>query len=393
MFGVADHSNVGSDGVQTGNGVDFVNIAHPSWKGVGSYGDNSWASASTWGTNQAFYLENNTINKAFGTDSDTGTGTGGGGRFVCRFNAFTGVTPADACTNHGTETTGQPRGGQQMEAYGNTLSCANSAQGCVGFGVRSGPLYAFGNTYSVTSGGFWSGAWNKMTTERAFRPTTWTFCDGAGVWDVNDGGTVVYTGTISSYSGGVLSVSGTPWPASAYNFSSTSPGSLYYTVYDVTTAENAGIASNTSSALTLSWLLSNIGSVGSFNNGDSFVIYASKLYAAGTMAGTSGNVTTLTDSTKSWTTNQWAGYSVLDVTQGYAGQIASNTATTLTFNMEPSTYSGNGWPGWNNGDTYVIIRSTRCLDSGGNYDGGTSMSGDPPTQVPPTNVETADPSY
>jgi hypothetical protein len=62
--------------------------------------------------------------------------------------------------------------------------------------------------------------------------------------------------------------------------------------------------------------------------------------AATTIANTQ-SVTTLSDSNKSWTTNQWAGYMVYmnsstvtaatGVATGQALQIASNTATTLTF--------------------------------------------------------------
>jgi hypothetical protein len=67
--------------------------------------------------------------------------------------------------------------------------------------------------------------------------------------------------------------------------------------------------------------------------------YTSTVTGSGTFTGHS--VTTLTDSTKNWSVNQWAGYIVYmtttavtaatGVATGQALQVASNTATTLTF--------------------------------------------------------------
>jgi hypothetical protein len=45
----------------------------------------------------------------------------------------------------------------------------------------------------------------------------------------------------------------------------------------------------------------------------------------------SANSSTLTDSTKTWTTNQWAGYYVENTTDGCWGIVLSNTTDTLTF--------------------------------------------------------------
>lgn len=51
--------------------------------------------------------------------------------------------------------------------------------------------------------------------------------------------------------------------------------------------------------------------------------------AAATGAATGGSSTTLVDSGASWTTNQYAGYTVRNTTAGHIGFITSNTATTL----------------------------------------------------------------
>ena len=53
------------------------------------------------------------------------------------------------------------------------------------------------------------------------------------------------------------------------------------------------------------------------------------LFESGTLtSGTSGN--SLIDSSKSWTTNHWAGYSVKRTSDGATALIISNTSTTLT---------------------------------------------------------------
>lgn len=302
MFGVADHNIVGTSGLTglTGIGVALVNVNHPSWQGSGLYGDASWASADTFGTNQAFYVENNTFNYAFGTDADGSDQLQdvGGGRYVCRFNTFNGVTTAGACTDHGTETAGRPRGGRQMESYGNALTCVGSS-GCAGaFGMRSGINRIFGNSFGVSSGGFFTN-WANLATERNYRPTVWGFCGGVGPWDVNDGESTAWSGAISSVTGTptsmpiTITVAGTPWTAGAYNFSSSSPGGTYYTVYDSTIGTVAGIASNTANTLTLAWVMGNGGAQRFFNfsgavNFGVLIPFASVTYSAGTATVTLG---------------------------------------------------------------------------------------------------------
>ena len=79
----------------------------------------------------------------------------------------------------------------------------------------------------------------------------------------------------------------------------------------------------------------------------------------------SGSGQTLTDTTKSWTTNQFiptgAPYSVYDMTGGWWAEIASNTANTLTIQQSIPEQSNN----FNNGDSYQILRATVCADQGG----------------------------
>jgi hypothetical protein len=108
-----------------------------------------------------------------------------------------------------------------------------------------------------------------------------------------------------------------------------------------------------------------------WDTNDNSVYYSGKVTTASTL--------TMTDSTKSWTTNQLAPsgapYSVYDTTQGFVSEVASNTATTITVT---SPISESSWTGFNSGDSYEIIRSTVCADQAGrgagNYVSGATPS-------------------
>jgi hypothetical protein len=68
------------------------------------------------------------------------------------------------------------------------------------------------------------------------------------------------------------------------------------------------------------------------------------------LSGTSsaGTAFTLTDGTKSWTTNQWAGYVLRNITKGTISSISSNTATVLTTNNSGAAHAV--------GDSYQIAQ-------------------------------------
>jgi hypothetical protein len=115
------------------------------------------------------------------------------------------------------------------------------------------------------------------------------------------------------------------------------------------------------------------------------------IYASGTV--TTGGTTSLSDSSKSWTTNQWAGsavtngipYSIHDVTQNVGSDILSNTATQYTVNGGAAYFTGNA------GDSYQILRAKVCIDQPGRS-GGTLYSGTTPSPSSAAN-QTLDPVY
>lgn len=412
VFGVADHNTVGDDSTPVDNGIVLVSVSDSGWQGVGQYGDNSWAQPDTFGTGQEFYVESNVLDQAMGTDTDSGYEYNlvGGGRFACRFDTFLNTSTGGTCDDHGTETTGRPRGGRQVEFYANTSICTNPNQGCAaGQGLRSGVDRTFGNLFFAagsTADHGWYNVYMGATTERTYRPTSWIGCDGVGPYDVNHGYTPVGTYTLGAYAAGppaTITVSGTPWTASAFNFSDTetvTPSTLYYVVYDETTGDEAGITSNTDNTLTLSWLYDVTTSITlggkTFSAGDTILVFGVTLYQTGTMTGTTASET-LTDSNKSWTANEWVDsgdpYSVIDVSTGQWYQIGTQTSNTLSYNSPPfgfpTALSGGAWD-WNPGDVYVILRADQCLDQPG-VEGGSLLSGNPASI--PTAAETVDPSY
>jgi len=65
----------------------------------------------------------------------------------------------------------------------------------------------------------------------------------------------------------------------------------------------------------------------------------------------SNNVAVLTDSTKSWSTDQWVGYFIKNTTDGSVAKITANTATTIT-----GTLYGGTDNDWDSSDAYSIVQ-------------------------------------
>ena len=121
------------------------------------------------------------------------------------------------------------------------------------------------------------------------------------------------------------------------------------------------------------------GYCGGLNSLDAWDTNDNTVAYSGTMTTSGSGMLVMTDSSKSWATNQLipsgAPYSVYDTTQNFVSEIASNTGTTITI-LAP--ISESSWSGFSNGDSYEIIRSTVCVDQGGrgqgNYISGSTPS-------------------
>ncbi len=291
VFGVIDHNSTPS-----GTQCWFINISHSAYLGTGANGDNSWAQPDSFGGANNLFGENNVIYTTTSVSdaefAPMGGGVGGG-KQVWRFNKVNATDAGFyvAFTFHGLDTDGRPQGGRSIEAYGNTINCANGSCGAGVASFRSGTGIVFANSlnadYSATGG--WYNNIADITVYRTVFTASggWGACGGSSPYDTNDG-VVYYSGTTS----------------------------------------------------------------------------------------TSGS--TLTDSSKSWTTNQLAPagapYSVYDVTHGWWAEIASNTATTLTIQPSISEQTNS----LSSGDSYQILRATVCADQGGrgrgNYVSGSTPS-------------------
>jgi hypothetical protein len=262
MYGVLDHNSVAT--------VLLANVNHSAWLGVGHYGDNSWAQPDSFGTASALYFENNLFTDnggPFDTDASDLYQDVGGARVVVRYNTYTGLA-SSASYFHGTETTGRPRGGRQLEMYNNSIAVTGSAFGVLST-MRSGVGYIYNNATTTTGSGvinYWVAAM-VLRTYRGPSPG-WGSCDGTGASDTNDG-RVYASGTITSVSGSTqFSDSTKNWATNQW----TSNGAPY-SVHNITQNFGDEIASNTSSTITLtSPPLNNTDSPFAWNAGDRYEI-------------------------------------------------------------------------------------------------------------------------
>jgi hypothetical protein len=123
---------------------------------------------------------------------------------------------------------------------------------------------------------------------------------------------------------------------------------------------------------------------GSYDQNDGTV------YDSGTATATS---TTLTNSTKNWTANQWvqsgAPYSVLDTTQNFGSEIIANKAITASLMLTDDGYGQNNQ--FASGDSYQISRAKVCIDQPGRG-AGTLLSGSTPSPTGGVN-EALSPIY
>ncbi|MGI0100953.1 MAG: hypothetical protein ACREBH_04540 [Candidatus Micrarchaeaceae archaeon] len=369
VFGVVDHCTFNA--LNPTGVVEALNIELSSYQGIGQYGDNSWSQPFTWGAAQALYAENNVTSDGYQlteTEYPVSFSEAGGAREVVRFNHLGSATVGAPIGWHGTETGGRWRGGLQVEAYGNdyTFDLANTGASAL-LGLRGGTGIMFGNTIDITPSSAWLNGPFNFDTQRTWRMVAWGTCSGFSPWDANDGADFsVWNGTVASLSGSTITVSGAALTAGAFDLSTSSPGPKLYAVMDGTTGGYSVITGNTANTLTVSGLFGQLnGETPTFTAGDPILIYSSTLYAAGTYTGNSGT-TTLTDSSKSWTANQWEDdgypYSLSDITQPFTGEIWYNTSDTANFFVDAGGGPGGAALTWNNGDQYVITRASFCLD-------------------------------
>jgi hypothetical protein len=188
VFGVVDHTTTSeAKNAAAPAGPPLTQISFASWKGVGDYGDNSFASADSFGTGQAMYIENNSLSGVRGTENDVpppGTNTGGA-RYVCRFNVMTNFSGTGICDSHGTAWGGRMRGMRQVEVYYNSVSTGTNASCDALDNALSGTGRWLSNTVSATAPG--ATGCNKFLEVDIARfvqnGAPWYACNGTEPWD------------------------------------------------------------------------------------------------------------------------------------------------------------------------------------------------------------------
>lgn len=244
LWGVIDHCDF-----TMGPWVGGIDIRHSSWKGIGDYGDNSWADDPRWGSEQAIFIEDCAFNNFSGATFIDGDG---GMRVVVRHCTIFGSEAG----NHGTETGQRYRSGRTFEFYQNHCDGGPS-----GFNhnwmiyVRGGSALVWGN---------YSDRYDSLVVFSEYRlwfqAAPWGQADGTNAWDVNSP-TVFATGTHTGGNGSNVLVTNAHWQTNQWRA---------YSVRNVTRGTASSIGSNTSNTITPDG--NPQGQSMTFNSGDSFEI-------------------------------------------------------------------------------------------------------------------------
>ena len=230
-------------------------VGHSAWGGH-SYGDGSWASPLSLGTEKAVYIEDNVF-RAEGTATATATvDSWMGGRWVFRHNRVENMTIA----NHGTESSGRWRGCFSMEVHDNTFHRPDPSPWANVGGSRSGTCVLFNNAVTGTYQSFF--IVDNYREFHSFSP--WGACDGTGPYDLNDPA-VYETGAHSGANGSaVVAAAGKHWRPDQW---------AGYSIHNLRRGDSCRIAANT--ATTISVFPDSYARKGgpfSWNTGDKFQI-------------------------------------------------------------------------------------------------------------------------
>lgn len=259
VMGVVDHCTFDKTETHWGGCID---VQHNTWKGVGAWGDNSWADDTNFGTRQAVFIEDcsfTNFSAATCLDSEAG------GRMVFRHNTVNHCNIG----NHGTETSGRARGGRTFEIYNNTFNSpfGNSQsheESCWMVYIRSGAALVFNNTIDH---------FDSICVTAAYRmhdssTPCWRAATGTNPWDVNDAA-LYDSGTHTGSNGAtVLADSTKTWTTSPPQWRNLTDGA--FVLLDTTTGHSSEIVSNTNNTITVAGQTQGPPMV--FNHGDSYEI-------------------------------------------------------------------------------------------------------------------------
>jgi len=174
LWGVIDHVNCNS-------ARQHCVLAHADLWGGGKQGDVSWSQPDTMGTQEAIFMENNTVVQTSPNTGSNPLACEWGARCVFRFNTVSTIG------SHGPETAN--RGVRQMEVYNNTFN-ATGTSGAVAIDIRSGTGMVFNNTATTASyGSITNLSYYRCDLTSCISVSPWGQCNGAtfsgnkGSWD------------------------------------------------------------------------------------------------------------------------------------------------------------------------------------------------------------------
>jgi hypothetical protein len=92
---------------------------------------------------------------------------------------------------------------------------------------------------------------------------------------------------------------------------------------------------------------------------------SSTAFGSGTASASSSLDNMTANGSPGWTTNQWIGYSLRNVTERWGSVIVSNTGNTITTNVIRQGSSTDLQHAWASGDRFLILHAYPCLDQTG----------------------------
>lgn len=208
--GVADHNIFTFPNIAADGGRHLTTTFHQNWTTANAdgFGDTSWAAASSFGTVNNFYFEDDTYDNLMpnALEGIYATDDSWGSRAVYRFTQFHNNT----IQTHGTETNGRPRGSRHNEDYRNYWLWDRSSGADNLGGNRGGSFKYFDNTAHITGSGV-----TRMFTHSTYRADA-TPTDGHPSYPIFGACGVKTTITSITRSGGVATVTTTSqhWVAS-----------------------------------------------------------------------------------------------------------------------------------------------------------------------------------
>lgn len=199
-FGVADHNQVDlfagdANWLNMSNGGTWSNATN-------GQGNGSWADASYWGTNKAFFVENNSFPNDESAVGVYVNDCNDGAHQVFRYNTF--QSPSNGIQAH--EGASDNRGCRTTETYNNTSTPTGGSSPGTLQGVRSGSALVWGNV----------GSWQRIFTPSIDRTNIGNLAvsEPLGLCGQGASGTATSSGTTVTWStgtGGVQFYTG--WPS------------------------------------------------------------------------------------------------------------------------------------------------------------------------------------